>query len=157
MNLNPKGLKWQKARRLLLRLDKREMAECKRFPRKDSEGRKRAMMEEELERITHSSTSQVNKSQRGCSPNQWCSSKLFRFVLCPEDLDFSFFVVLFCFVIVVFDISFATLLISLLTPQVRVSNDKADFVRVRCQICHNSFPLSRMKKHTRFPQFCKKK
>ena len=64
LNLNPQGLKWQKARRLLLRLDKREMAERKRFPRKDSEGKKRAMMEEELERITHSSTSQVNKSER---------------------------------------------------------------------------------------------
>ena len=48
----------------MLRLDKREMAERKRFPRKDSEGKKRAMMEEELERITHSSKSQVNKSER---------------------------------------------------------------------------------------------
>lgn len=33
--------------------------------------------------------------------------------------------------------------------QGRLSNDIADFVRVRCQLCKNDYPLSRMKSHTR--------
>ena len=33
--------------------------------------------------------------------------------------------------------------------QGRLSNDIADFVRVRCQLCNNDYPLSRMKSHTR--------
>ena len=33
--------------------------------------------------------------------------------------------------------------------QGRLSNDMVDFVRVRCQLCNNDYPLSRMKSHTR--------